>query len=100
MPAASVENDPSADMAPAAGCRSRKPPDVLRKQFGKHSVWFSRRRHPDPALAGALNCPLHEPRRLGLFNKLADVGEPSRLVLRNRHRYEVRPVAVLQHLSL
>ena len=53
--------------------------------------------HPDPGLACALNCPLHQPRRLGLFNELAEVGEPSGLVLRNRHRKEVGPVVVLQH---
>jgi hypothetical protein len=78
-------------------CLSRKPPAVLREQFGKHSVWFSRRCHPDPALACALNCPLHEPRRLGLFNELAEIGEPSGLALRNRHCKEVGPVAVLNY---
>jgi len=45
-----------------------------------------RRGHPNPALACALNCPLHEPGRLGLLDELADIGEPSGLALCNHHR--------------
>jgi len=39
---------------------------------------FCRRGHLDPAQAGAVDGPPHQPQCLGLLDELADVGEPVR----------------------
>src|SRR5947209_1512143 len=61
-------------------------------------AWISRGRHLDHrAQAGALDCLLHQPRGLGLFDELADIGETSGVPLRDQRRYADDPEAVLQH---
>ncbi len=76
----------------SGGWASRTDPELTRSFFG---IGTSRRRHLDTTQTGLLDGPLHHPGRLGLFDELADVGEPCGLALRNHHRWEVSPVAVL-----
>jgi hypothetical protein len=47
--------------------------------------------------ASAVDSLLHQSRTLGLFDKLADVSEPSGLTLPHYHPEQVSPVLVLQH---
>src|SRR5262249_47494177 len=48
--------------------------------------------HLESGQAGTLDRRLHQPRRLGLFDEFADVGEPRGLTLRNHHADEVGSV--------
>src|SRR5262249_3780912 len=67
------------------------------------SIWhrelfgISRGCHVDPAQPTTLDSSLHQARCLGLFDELADIGEPSGLAFWNRHRHAVGPIAVLQY---
>src|SRR5436190_8899869 len=53
--------------------------------------------HLDSAQAATLDSPLHQPRGLGLFDEVADVGDTSGVTLRDNHCHEDDPEAVLQH---
>src|SRR5437870_13643053 len=53
--------------------------------------------HLDSAQAATLDSPLDQPRGLGLFDEVADVGDTSGVTLRDNHCHEDDPEAVLQH---
>ena len=61
--------------------------NAIAHQLSLLDLWISRGCHLDPAQTGALDCPLHQPRRLGLLDEVADVRKPSGPALRDRHRY-------------
>src|SRR5258707_15870399 len=71
-----------------------RPTDLMQISLpGRESL---RRCHAHAPPARMHDCALHQTRGFGIFDEIADVGEPFGLSLRDDHRCEVGSKAVLQ----